>query len=370
MSNTASVVGYDADGEAVNGSIESAVVDQITQSPSIVVTKEASIIHKTGTDTEISTGDTIVYTVTVTNNGNVTISNIDFTDVLTDGQGNVLSLTSGGPNDWGSINLAPGASQDLIASYTISQAVADSGSITNTATATGDSPTGTDDVSDVSDDPLATGLSGDDDPTTVSTDLTPSIEVTKTSTITYADSDAGVQLGDTVNYTITVENTGNTTLTGVTVSDTILDSAGEALTLTTGPTYDTTNTATEGTLAVGESATYSATFVITQQSVNAGGVSNTASVTSKDPAGNDVTDSTDSATEDLIPRTAAMTVVKTASVDDNGDEKNGVGDVIQYTVTVTNTGNVTLTDVDLSDCLLYTSPSPRDLSTSRMPSSA
>ena len=113
----------------------------------------------------------------------------------------------------------------------------DSGSITNTATATGDSPTGTDDVSDISDDPLATGLSGDDDPTTVNTDLTPSIEVTKTSTITYADSDAGVQLGDTINYTITVENTGNTTLTGVTVSDTILDSAGEALTLTTGPTY-------------------------------------------------------------------------------------------------------------------------------------
>ncbi|NCX71616.1 MAG: DUF11 domain-containing protein, partial [Rhodobacteraceae bacterium] len=138
-------------------------------------------------------------------------------------------------------------------------------------------------------------------------------------------------------------------LTGVTVSDTILDSAGEALTLTSGPTYDTSNTATEGILDVGESATYSATFVITQQAVNAGGVSNTASVTSKDPEGTDVTDSTDSAIEDLIPRTAAMTVVKTASVDDNGDEKNGVGDVIQYTVTVTNTGNVTLTDVDLSD---------------------
>ena len=169
-----------------------------------------------------------------------------------------------------------------------------------------------------------------DDPTEVLTDRTPSIEVTKTSTITHSDSDVSVGVGDTINYTITVENTGNTTLTGVTVSDTILDSAGVGLTLTTGPTYDTSNTATEGTLGVGESATYDATFVITQQAVNAGGVSNTASVTSKDPSGTDVTDSTDSATEDLIPRTAEMSVVKTASVDDNGDNKNGVGDVIQY----------------------------------------
>ena len=35
--------------------------------------------------------DNCAATVTVTNNGNVTISNIDLTDDLTDGQGNVLS---------------------------------------------------------------------------------------------------------------------------------------------------------------------------------------------------------------------------------------------------------------------------------------
>ena len=82
-------------------------------------------------------------------------------------------------------------------------------------------------------------------------------------------------------------------------------------------------------------------------------MSNTASVTSKDPAGNDVTDSTTSATEDSIPRTAAMTVEKEVSdVDDNGDGKNGVGDVIEYTITVTNTGNVTLTGINLVDELL------------------
>ena len=253
---------------------------------------------------------------------------------MTDGDVQSLTLTS--PSTFSTYTLAPGETEDIQATYTIEQSAADTGSISNTVSVDGTAPDGTEVLDDL------------DTPVVVSTDLTPSIEVTKTSTITYADSDAGVQLGDTINYTITVENTGNTTLTGVTVSDTILDSAGVGLTLTSGPTYGGTGTF-DGILDVDESVTYNATFVITQQAVNAGGVSNTASVTSKDPEGNDVTDSTDSATEDLIPRTAAMSVVKTASVDDNGDTKNGVGDVIQYTVTVTNTGNVTLTDVDLSD---------------------
>ena len=334
VSNTASVVGYDPDGEAVNGSIDSAVVNNITQTPSIEVTKVAVVDHVTGTDSETTTGDTIVYTITIANTGNVTLTGIDITDTMTDGDGQSLTLTS--PSTFSTYTLAPGETEDIQATYTIEQSAADTGSISNTVSVDGTAPDGT----EVSDDL--------DTPVVVSTDLTPSIEVTKTSTITYADSDAGVQLGDTINYTITVENTGNTTLTGVTVSDTILDSAGVSLTLTTGPTYGGTGTF-DGILDVGESVTYDATFVITQQAVNAGGVSNTASVTSKDPSGTDVTDSTDSATEDLIPRTAEMSVVKTASVDDNGDNKNGVGDVIQYTVTVTNTGNVTLTDVDLSD---------------------
>ena len=33
-------------------------------------------------------------------------------------------------------------------------------------------------------------------------------------------------------------------------------------------------------------------------------------------------------------------------------------------------GTITFFEVDFKSCLLYTSPSPRDLSTSRMPSSA
>ena len=44
------------------------------------------------------------------------------------------------------------------------------------------------------------------------------------------------------------------------------------------------------------------------------------------------------------------------------------GDIVPYTITVTNTED--LPRIDLEICLLYTSPSPRDRQKSRMPSSA
>ncbi|MGY3795915.1 DUF7507 domain-containing protein, partial [Aquimarina sp. 433] len=48
-------------------------------------------------------------------------------------------------------SLAPGASVTVTANQTITQANIDAGFIENSATATGDSPSGTDDVTDVSD---------------------------------------------------------------------------------------------------------------------------------------------------------------------------------------------------------------------------
>ena len=40
-------------------------------------------------------GDTINYTIVVHNKGNVTLRDISLTDILTDGNGNLLSLNSG-----------------------------------------------------------------------------------------------------------------------------------------------------------------------------------------------------------------------------------------------------------------------------------
>ena len=73
--------------------------------------------------------------------------------------------------------------------------------VPNSVTATGTGATSTDVVAD-------TGI--------VLTDLlNPKIDVSKTCTPT-------AQVGDTISYTITVKNTGDETLNGVTVNDTLL----------------------------------------------------------------------------------------------------------------------------------------------------
>ena len=46
-------------------------------------------------DGNTGAGDIIVYTITVENTGGITLSNISLSDVLTDGNGGNLSLTSG-----------------------------------------------------------------------------------------------------------------------------------------------------------------------------------------------------------------------------------------------------------------------------------
>ena len=81
----------------------------------------------------------------------------------------------------------------------VTQADVDAGSFTNTATVTGTPPVGPDVMAP--------------DTVIVPAVQTPSILVTKT-----ADQASFAAVGDILTYTFTVQNTGNVTLTGVTVS--------------------------------------------------------------------------------------------------------------------------------------------------------
>ena len=72
--------------------------------------------------------------------------------------------------------------------------------------------------------------------TEISITNSPSIEVTKTATIT-DNGDGVVGKGDVVQYTIAVKNDGNVTLGSLTVTDILKDAGGNAVSLNSGPSF-------------------------------------------------------------------------------------------------------------------------------------
>ncbi|MCE5324525.1 hypothetical protein LLG46_14595 [bacterium] len=250
-------------------------------------------------------GDVVTYTFTVKNTGTVTLDPVSVTD---DVFGSItLSATS----------LAPGESATGTATLTLTQELLDAGSETNTATATGTPPSGPD-VTETS--------------TQIVTFLTtPAIKLVKDFAWTTGD---GSHVGDVVTYTYTVTNEGNVTLDPVSVSD---DKLGSITLLAT-------------SLAPGESTTGTATLTLTQELLDAGSQTNTATATGTPPSGPDVT-STSTRTVTFIT-SPAIDIQKTFEwTTGNGSH---VGDVVTYTYTVTNTGNVTLNPVSVTDDILGT----------------
>ncbi|WP_420835946.1 DUF7507 domain-containing protein, partial [Lacinutrix mariniflava] len=178
----------------------------ILSTPELTLVKTSSYVDTNG-DGVVSPGDQINYTFVVTNTGNVTVTSIDVTD---------SNLT---PTLVGTIaSLAPMANQTLSASYTITQADVNAGEVINTAVAEGEDPNGNT-VSDDSDSGNPADDTGNDDDDTV-TPLPSSSELTliKSSSLDLAT--------NTITYTYTVENTGNTTVNDITVAETTFSGTG------------------------------------------------------------------------------------------------------------------------------------------------
>ena len=153
-----------------------------------------------------------------------------------------------------------------------------------------------------------------------------------------AGTPSGSTAGSTIAYSFVVTNTGNVTITGVVVDDAQLDAAAVCAVTT---------------LAPGENTSCTGTHTITQAEVNAGVVNNSATATGTPPTGPSVTSPPDT-TSTPIAQTPSQTLVKELTGDSTGGEV-AVGDVLTYTVTLSNTGNTTLTNVTVNDPL--TTPS-------------
>jgi uncharacterized repeat protein (TIGR01451 family) len=249
------------------------------QTPSIQLYKAISSITDVNGDNITGVGDIINYAFTVTNTGNVTLTNITLSDPL------IFEL--GGPL----ASLAPGASNSTTFTgiYIITQADVNTGYVENTATATGTDPNGdpVTDISDAGDDTTETGdgdgdTNGDptDDPTVQPLDQNPAIQLYKyVNNVTDTNGNGYTDAGDIVHYRFTVTNTGNVTLTNVTVTDPLVTVVG-------GPIP---------TLAIGasNSTTFTATYTIMAADVTVGYVENTATATGTDPNGDPVNDTSD-----------------------------------------------------------------------------
>ena len=114
--------------------------------------------------------------------------------------------------------------------------------------------------------------------------LNPIIEVTKTANVKDVNSNGINDLGDKITYVIKVENKGNVTLTGLNFIDTLTDGDGNSLSLTNSITYYTSTVSSViGTLKVGETETYTATYTISQNEVDSGKVINSLLVRANSP---------------------------------------------------------------------------------------
>ncbi|MEH6576293.1 MAG: hypothetical protein V7731_04375, partial [Amphritea sp.] len=172
------------------------------------------------------------------------------------------------------------------------------------------------------------GSFGEADTSTVNFVQDPSINIVKSSN---ASGSNGV--GDVLTYTYDVENTGNVTLTSLAVTD----PHGGLSAISCSPI------AQGGTMAPADTTQCSATYTVTQADVDAGQIDNTGTATGTPPSGPDVTD--DDPLSEPVARNPAIQIVKSSDATGN----NGVGDTITYTYDVENTGNVTLTNLQVTD---------------------
>ncbi|MDD1761285.1 MAG: hypothetical protein LUQ59_03550, partial [Methanothrix sp.] len=257
----------------------------LTYNASLALTKEPSA-------TTAAVGDTVTYTYTVENTGNVTIKDLNLID---DKLGTINTAKD---------SLTPGETTTGTATYVIKESDLP-GSLVNNATITG------------------TDILNKE----VTADATASVNLTYQSSIalTKTASSGTAAVGETITYEFSVTNNGTVTINDLTLND---DKLG-VITLGT------------NTLAPGATTTGSASYIVRETDL-AGPLVNNATVAGTDSQGGAVAATATESVE--LAYTSSMEVTKTPS----GSTAN-VGETVTYAYTVKNTGTVTINSLALED---------------------
>lgn len=292
-------------------------------------------INKTASAAQVTVGDTLTYTVTVTNNGPDIATAVSIEDTLPptvtvnsitpSGAGNCTQNGSVVTCTWPSIGS--GGSENVVIEV-IPQVA---GTLTNNASA------GTDDYDP---DP-----SDDDDST--DTTVNPVSQDTANLSVSKTANPDPVTVGNSLVYTVTVTNAGPQAATNVEVTDTLpagltADSISQG-NFTCNGVGSNVVTCTLGSLAVGSDS-----FDITVTPDSAGTITNTA-VAGADQIDNDPGNNTivlDTTVNPAGVPNTDLSITKTASPD-----PAFVNQPLVYTLTVSNTGSNQAIDVTVTDTL-------------------
>ena len=251
---------------------DSKVETPVKEAPSYDISKIADKEKVT------TAGEEITYTITVKNTGNTILKDLTVRDAMLGIDKVISEIKINGTNV-------------ISKKYTVTQDDIDKGGVIKNIVTVGDKETERD----------------------VDVEQNPGYTAVKT-----ADKEKVTTAGEVITYTITVTNTGNTTLKDIPVVD---DMAG-------------INTKID-TIEVGKSASVTGTYTVKQSDIDKGGkIHNVATVGDKSPE-KDVP----------VEQNSSYTAVKTA----DKEKVTTAGEIITYTITVTNTGNTTLTDIAVKD---------------------
>ncbi len=321
IANTATVTGSQTDTNTGNNSATSSTT--VTRQIDLAITKTDSIDPATP-------GGQLTYTITVTNNGPSTATNVSVTDVLPSGttfssatasQGTATHASGTVTGSLGTINSGSNATITLIVDVSSSA----SGSLSNTSTVTA----------------TETETNSANNSATQVTTLTQQADLS----ISKTDSPDPVVAGQTITYTLTVTNNGPSDASGVTVTDTLPSNVTfVSATASQGTATGAGSTVTGNLGNLADGATATITITGTVAATASGTLTNTATVSAPqtDPVSANNSDSEGT----TVQRQIDLAVTKIDSTD-----PIVAGNSLTYTITVTNNGPSQATNVSLTDVL-------------------
>ena len=316
------------------------------ESRASVTPQQADVsLLKSVSDASPNVGDTVTFTVTVTNGGPDTATNVSVEDVVPVGVSGVSNISGGGVLlggvvTWSGLTVTTGAPVVVTFDAIVEAPTGAAGEYTNVAQVTAgdqfdpDSTPGNDDGDQ----------SEDDEDNAVFVPQVADLSLVK------GISDTAPLVGQVVTFTVTVNNAGPADATNVAVADVVPTGYSTVTNISSGGTLAGSTIAWSGQL-VPAGGSINLTFDATVEAPPAGYL-NVAEVTASDQYDPDSTpgnDDGDQSEDDednvgLAPQESDLSLDKAIS-----DAAANVGDVVTFTITVTNAGPDDATNVAVED---------------------